>query len=743
MRLQTWIRLAAAGAIVLAVSGAGADGQAPTTPGQRFQEAVTLMESRGDYAAAIRIFDEISGGADRTLAARALVYQGVCYERMGREEARKAYRRVIEQFADQRAAVAEARSRLATLERARAVPARRTVRLERAWERVPPDLPGVGGVSADARWMSVVARNGDLVTLDLGSAQRRSTIPVTRLSVAGEHGRPWPSPAPSPDGRSLAFTWQGADGSVELRVAYTDGSRTRALRRAAVGEWLAASRWTARGHLLVQAVPANGPTRLSLIDPGTGATVREIAGPSDLRSPTLSPDERWLAWSGPAAGDGSHTDVFIAPVAGGAPLAVASSEANDLMPVWTHDGRSVLFVSDRTGTPGLWLQALTAGRLSGEPRLLQQDIGRIVQPIALTPGGAFYYFRQTGLVDVFTVALETDGKAVGAPVSAPQRFVGSNMMPTWSPDGTRLAYLTQMAFAPQESVAVRGMGPDTARTVRTRMGLLRAPQWSPQDGRLLVKGRDAQGRYGLHALDLSTGETSAILTVPARDESTLGEARWSATGDSVIYVRPEGGVSALVSRRLDDGSEQVLLTAADDWWFAGSPSFSVRRDGAIAFIQARDQSQAVVVRTPDGALREVWKTAPPEYFMSVGWQPPGTHVIVARVSGPQVTGQPLNVRLWRVEVGTGAVSPVGVEMTGLRDLSVAPDGRNVAFTAGWPTREVWVIEHFLPPAPTATAATRPRSSRFSTFLPASPPSRPGLVATIRAVPRLPPQQRFR
>jgi hypothetical protein len=44
-------------------------------------------------------------------------------------------------------------------------------------------------------------------------------------------------------------------------------------------------------------------------------------------------------------------------------------------------------------------------------------------------------------------------------------------------------------------------------------------------------------------------------------------------------------------------------------------------------------------------------------------------------------------------------------MEGIRDLSVSRDGRRVAFTAGWPTREVWVLENFLP-APPATRAAR-------------------------------------
>ena len=35
-------------------------------------------------------------------------------------------------------------------------------------------------------------------------------------------------------------------------------------------------------------------------------------------------------------------------------------------------------------------------------------------------------------------------------------------------------------------------------------------------------------------------------------------------------------------------------------------------------------------------------------------------------------------------------------MEGLRELRVHPDGSQIAFTAGWPSLEVWVMENFLP-----------------------------------------------
>ena len=73
------------------------------------------METRGDYPAALRLFEQIAKGSDRNLAARSLLYAGLCYEKLGKREAQNAYERLIRDFADQSGLVTAARARLAAL----------------------------------------------------------------------------------------------------------------------------------------------------------------------------------------------------------------------------------------------------------------------------------------------------------------------------------------------------------------------------------------------------------------------------------------------------------------------------------------------------------------------------------------------------------------------------------------------------------------------------------------------------
>src|SRR5690349_8600125 len=107
--------LATAPALGLVEAQTPARSQSPAGDGQRFQQALTLMETARDYRAAARLFEQVAAGPDRALASRALVYAGVCYERLGRSEAQRLYRRVLSDFSDQPTAVREARARLRAL----------------------------------------------------------------------------------------------------------------------------------------------------------------------------------------------------------------------------------------------------------------------------------------------------------------------------------------------------------------------------------------------------------------------------------------------------------------------------------------------------------------------------------------------------------------------------------------------------------------------------------------------------
>src|SRR6185295_6798996 len=119
----------------------------------------------GDLKSAIEQYKKViaRAGDNRTLAAKALVRLGLCFERIGDSEARKAYDRVIREFGDQPDSVAQVKSRLIAMER----PATGGISLRAVWPKPDVNLGDIA-VSPDGRLVTYTDwGNGDLAIRDL------------------------------------------------------------------------------------------------------------------------------------------------------------------------------------------------------------------------------------------------------------------------------------------------------------------------------------------------------------------------------------------------------------------------------------------------------------------------------------------------------------------------------------------------------------------------------------------------
>lgn len=114
------------------------------TPSQLFQQGLLKENGEGDLKAAVAIYEKIAGDAtaDRSLRAKALLHMGICWEKLGKDRAQKAYRRVIQEFADQYEVVAEARTRLAALEQPPSSASASAMAVRQVWAGSDADLFG-------------------------------------------------------------------------------------------------------------------------------------------------------------------------------------------------------------------------------------------------------------------------------------------------------------------------------------------------------------------------------------------------------------------------------------------------------------------------------------------------------------------------------------------------------------------------------------------------------------------------
>jgi Tol biopolymer transport system component/TolA-binding protein len=88
------------------------------TASQLYEKALYLEEARGELQGAIDLYNQIAENQDaaQSLKAKALLHMGMCYEKLGSEKARQAYRDVINRYPEQSEEAVIARERMTSLD---------------------------------------------------------------------------------------------------------------------------------------------------------------------------------------------------------------------------------------------------------------------------------------------------------------------------------------------------------------------------------------------------------------------------------------------------------------------------------------------------------------------------------------------------------------------------------------------------------------------------------------------------
>jgi PKD repeat protein len=214
-----------------------------------------------------------------------------------------------------------------------------------------------------------------------------------------------------------------------------------------------------------------GTPTTTLVYPGTPGTTNNARD----RAPTWSPDGARIAFE--RAGE-----ILMIDVAGGSPVNLTNHAASDESPAWSPDGSQIAFASDRDGQAELYLMNADG---SGVVRLTNL-VGFTGQP-AWSPDGAKIAFNcmiETGNSDI--CAVNRDGTGFVRLTTDP----ASDSGPAWSPDGARIAFATARYSADPTGyygieLQLAVMNPDGSGVSQVGMGTTGFdPSWSPDGTRI-------------------------------------------------------------------------------------------------------------------------------------------------------------------------------------------------------------------------------------------------------------------
>jgi Tol biopolymer transport system component len=482
-----------------------------------------------------------------------------------------------------------------------------------------------------------------------------------------------------------------------------DGGEPATLFRNPEAGFVQPCAWSADGkQILTLLFRKDNVSQIALVDSAAAGKFR-VLKTLDWVYPNkmdLSPDGGYVIYDNPAADDGVERDIFALSVDGSRETRLVAGPSHDIFPVWTPDGASVVFASDRGGRFGIWRQAIREGKPAGEPVALKSDAGRVLS-LGMTAQGRYVYGARSGATDVQVTTLDlAAGTLAAQPQPAVVGLAGLTSAPAWSADGRRLALLVRLAnenFG-QES---RGIGIADAggaagvQVLTPKLAHIQRIEWAPDGKSVLASGSDRQNRRGLYRIDAANGDISPV--VQQRSSTYRGlDGVWGAAGQSILYADDSGAGAEIRERRLSDSVETTLYRAGPGIGvshLALSPG--ARR---LAFVagtgEPGSRDEVRVLELKPGQARTI-ASLPHGGVLGLEWMPDSTAVLISTTGNPAA--------LWRTPLDGGQPQRLEVRLERRDGIRLHPDGRRIAFTTGQTHSEVWVLD--LP------ASGPPRESR--------------------------------
>ncbi len=661
---------------------------------QLFERARMLEEKNQSLAEAIQLYGQVVSRAKRepALAARAQYQQGLLYERLGRQpEAQRAYRAVVAEFAGQAEAV-----RLAKAKIDGAAPPAMVAR--QLWAD-----PGVASsaVSPDGRFLSFSDREtGDLAVRDLTTGEKRR---LTNKGTWAESSDYALSSVVSPDARQIAYNWYNSKGGfTDLRVvAVNDAAGPRVVFRNREAGYIVPAAWSLDGKQILAVLSLRDDTNqiawISATD-GSQQVLKSLPGWRYPGFPSLSPDGRFIAYGLQEREDAAESDIFLLAADGSREVPLIQHPAHDGSPVWTPDGKKVVFGSTRTGTRSLWAIAVADGKPLGAPTLVKPDAGNL-NPMGFARDGSFYYSLSKNMEDVYVAELDpVTGKLGSPPAPVPQRFVGRNFDPAWSSDGQYLAYYSSRQggrYGPAtRTIVIRSMKTGEERDLPSRLDYGSPLRWFPDNNALLVP--IWRSGWEFHRVDVQTGEARRLLTASSR---FLPDPVLSPDGKTIYYLHKaqEEKTFSIRAHEIESRQEKEVFRAPK-----GQIRYpAVSSDGRQLVFLLSDPwiagTQEIRVMPAEGGesrvlVKKGYTVLGSGYFCS-NWSQDGRYVLFFHANLETRMAE-----LWRVPAQGG--EPEKLELAVRGDVgfpSLHPDGRRIAFSSReWDQVELWVIQNFLP-----------------------------------------------
>jgi serine/threonine protein kinase len=338
------------------------------------------------------------------------------------------------------------------------------------------------GVEADPKlspdgtfivYSSAASGNADIYFQRLGG--------VTAINLTGASSSDDTQPAISPDGQLIAFRSERDGGGI-----FVMGATGESVRRITEGgfqpDWSPDRReivYTTVSYPEVFSRGSRGELWRVHVESGEK---KRVAG-TDAVQPSWSPHGHRIAYWG-VSGRGGQRDILTISSNGGEPIAVTDDQAVDWSPIWSPDGSTLYFISDRGGTPNLWRVAIDekTGEKLGPLEPLTTP-ARHTNSIDISADGSKIVFSALDLrSELERIPLDPQAEKISGTESGVIRGSTRATQCDVSPDGNWIVFRSE---GQQEDLYVARSDGSELRKLTDDLHRDRGPKWS-RDGQRIA-----------------------------------------------------------------------------------------------------------------------------------------------------------------------------------------------------------------------------------------------------------------
>ena len=377
----------------------------------------------------------------------------------------------------------------------------------------------------------------------------------------------------------------------------------------------------------------------------------------NVGDPQRSPDGAWVAYTVTtidAEKDRRNTDVWMVKWDGSEQLQLTSSSAdNESSPRWSPDNKYLAFVASR-GTEEekkrggqIWLLNRAGGEAqkvsdhkggvgdiqwspdstrlaftsrdedpADEPEKMEGWKRKTAPPIVIDR----YHFKQdrSGYLKPFYSHIGIFDLATKTAKMITKGGSTDDNSPSWSPDGSRIAFLSKRGHADPDRTSNEDLwivdareGAEPRQITRTNEGEGGRPAWSPDGSRIavLLSDNDQNTAYGMNKLvvvpsnpPVAAGPVTKPAVYMPKLDRAVSSLAWSADGQNISFLLQDDRTNhlATVPAESPNGTPQRRTSGRR---VISSPSPG--KDGHFAVLMAEPTKMNEVYALEDGNLRQL------------------------------------------------------------------------------------------------------------------------------------------